>query len=164
MKKLSILFIILILLSVAWWYMVTHPAVVQAPIVSPVATSTVILEPVVTSTAPTTTSTPEDAKIVLDTLKPGDTVNSPLTITGKARGTWYFEGSFPVELRDSNNVQLAIEPATAQTDWMTTDWVSFSTTLNFSASTTGTGILIFHRDNPSDNPALDESYQMVVNF
>lgn len=163
MRKISLLFITLILLSIGWWYMVTHPAVVQAPAVSTVPTSTVTPESLVTTTAPTVTSTLE-AKIILDALKPGDTIKSPLTITGKARGVWYFEGSFPVELRDSNNVQLAIEPATAKTDWMTTDWVSFSTTLNFSASTTGTGILIFHRDNPSDNPALDESYQMVVNF
>lgn len=146
-----------------WWYISTHPGVVQAPVFPTVSTSTVVSEPVATTTVSIVTSTPE-AKIILDTLKPGDTVSSPLTITGKARGVWYFEGSFPVELRDSNNVQLAIEPATAKTDWMTTDWVSFSTTLNFSASTTGTGILIFHRDNPSDNPALDESYQMVVNF
>lgn len=143
--------------------MVTHPAVVQAPAVSTVPTSTITSEPLVTTTAPIVTSTPE-AKIILDILKPGSTLKNPLTITGKALGVWYFEGSFPVELRDSNNVQLALEPATAQTDWMTTDWVPFTVTLNFPASTTGTGLLIFHKDNPSDDPSRDEAYQMVVNF
>lgn len=163
MRKISILFIILIILSIGWWYMVTHPAVVQAPVVPTVPTSTITPEPLVTTTAPIVASTPE-SKIILDTLKPGDTVNSPLTITGKARGTWYFEGSFPVELRDSNNVQLAIQPATATSDWMTTNWVPFTATLNFPASTTGMGLLIFHKDNPSDDPARDEAYQMVVEF
>lgn len=161
MRKISLLFITLILLSIGWWYMVNHPGVVQAPVVP---TSTVTVQPVVTTTLPVATSTPEEAKIMLDTLKPGDTLKSPLTITGKARGNWYFEASFPVELRDSNNVQIASKPATATSDWMTTDWVPFTVTLNFPASTTGTGLLIFHNDNPSGDPARDEAYQMVVNF
>lgn len=29
-------------------------------------------------------------------------ITSPLTLTGRARGPWYFEASFPIELQDNN--------------------------------------------------------------
>lgn len=107
----------------------------------------------------------DDENIVLDTLKFGDTIKSPFVITGKARGSWYFEGSFPVELRDSvSDVPLALQPATALADWMTNDWVPFSVTLRFSPPMTATGTLIFHKDNPSGDSANDKAYQVPVQF
>ena len=42
------------------------------------------------------------------------TIPQPLTITGRARGGWYFEASFPVELRDANGALLAQTIAQAQ--------------------------------------------------
>jgi hypothetical protein len=42
------------------------------------------------------------------------TVSQPLTVTGRARGGWYFEASFPVELRDSSGALLAQTIAQAQ--------------------------------------------------
>src|SRR3989344_5192810 len=58
-------------------------------------------------------------KIVVTNIKAGDTVASPLTIEGRARGTWYFEASFPVELLDAAGKQLVILPAQAKDEWMT---------------------------------------------
>jgi hypothetical protein len=34
--------------------------------------------------------------ILLDSPAPGSTIVSPLTVRGKARGTWFFEGDFPM--------------------------------------------------------------------
>jgi hypothetical protein len=42
----------------------------------------------------------KEDRIVLNTPLPGEVVSSPLPIQGQARGSWYFEGDFPVLLTD----------------------------------------------------------------
>lgn len=107
----------------------------------------------------------DEGNIILDTLKFGDTIKSPFVITGKARGSWYFEGSFPVKLLDSvSDVPLALQPATALADWMTNDWVPFSVTLRFATPTTATGTLFFIKNNPSGDPANAAAYQVPIKF
>lgn len=96
--------------------------------------------------------------------EPLSVVESPLTITGEARGTWYFEASFPVRLVDANGTQLAIAPAQAQGEWMTTEFVPFSLTLPFDAPTTDTGMLILEKDNPSGLPEHAASVSVPVRF
>ena len=87
--------------------------------------------------------------IQVDNLKAGDLVASPLTVTGQARGTWYFEASFPVKLLDANSEVIAVVPAQAQSDWMTTEFVPFKAELTFSPPATKTGFLVLEKDNPS---------------
>jgi hypothetical protein len=96
--------------------------------------------------------------------RPNTNVASPLTITGEARGTWYFEASFPVKLLDANGKVLAAGPAQAQSDWMTTNFVPFKVTLTFTAPTTATGTLILEKDNPSGLPQNDDSLRVPVRF
>ena len=105
-----------------------------------------------------------DDMVVVDNPAPGSKITSPLKVTGRARGNWYFEASFPVELTDMNGQKLALVPAQAQTDWMTTDWVPFEVTLSFSttATTTATGTLTLHKDNPSGEAQYDDSRSMTV--
>src|SRR3989338_3617253 len=62
-------------------------------------------------------------------VKEGDRIGSPLTITGEARGTGFFEASFPVVLTDWDGRIIAQMPAQAQGEWMTTEYVPFSVTL-----------------------------------
>lgn len=95
---------------------------------------------------------------------PNSTVSSPLTVTGEARGSWYFEASFPIELRDANGIVLTQTPATATGDWMTTDFVPFTATLTFTMPSTATGTLILKKDNPSGDPARDEQLEIPVQF
>ena len=92
------------------------------------------------------------------------TVTSPLTITGEARGKWYFEASFPVILLDANNQELAKGVAEAQGGWMTENFVPFSVNLTFSPPATPTGQLILKKDNPSGLPANDAQLMVPVNF
>ena len=108
--------------------------------------------------------TPENAKIRLTDPKANQIVSSPLTVTGTARGTWYFEASFPVKLLDANNQELAVMPAQAQGEWMTEDFVPFRATLTFSQPQTSAGILILQKDNPSGDPARDEQIEIPVRF
>lgn len=91
-------------------------------------------------------------------------VSSPLTVTGQAKGTWYFEASFPVRLLDGNGNEIAITPAQAQGDWMTEDFVPFVATLSFAKPTTPTGTLILENDNPSGDPARAMQIAIPVRF
>jgi hypothetical protein len=104
--------------------------------------------------------------IVVDTLRIGDKVASPLVLTGKARGNWYFEASFPVELIDSNNKLVANGIAQAQGDWMTTNFVPFKTTLTFLTPDMYdmNATLVFKKDNPSGEPQNDDQMRFPVRF
>lgn len=111
--------------------------------------------------APAPQSLHENLRV--ESVREGDLVVSPLIVTGQAR-TWYFEASFPVELRDANGTVLAQVPAQAQDDWMTTQFVPFSATLEFAAPATSTGTLVFRKDNPSGDPRFDESAELSIRF
>jgi hypothetical protein len=102
--------------------------------------------------------------IQLDEPISGAVVSSPLTITGRARGNWYFEASFPVRLEDANGKVLVQSFAQAQSEWMTTDFVSFKAELVFSKSETDTGFLILKNDNPSGLPENDKQIKIPIFF
>lgn len=96
--------------------------------------------------------------------RPNDTISSPLKVLGKARGSWYFEASFPVRLLDANGKELAVISAKAKDDWMTNDFVSFEAELNFSAPTTETGTLVLEKSNPSGLPENADKIEISVRF
>jgi hypothetical protein len=95
--------------------------------------------------------------------QPGATVSSPLVVRGQARGTWYFEASFPVHLLDDERNELAVAPAQAQGDWMTEEFVPFEVSLNFTTTATS-GFLVLEKDNPSGLPEHAASIEIPVNF
>ncbi len=103
------------------------------------------------------------ADIIVDSPASGSIVKSPLTITGRAKGTWYFEASFPVRLFDDQGNELAVAPAQAEGDWMTEDYVPFSVTLTFT-TTAKTGTLVLEKDNPSGMPENAKSVSNPVQF
>ncbi|MDO8471150.1 MAG: Gmad2 immunoglobulin-like domain-containing protein [bacterium] len=96
--------------------------------------------------------------------EPDTVVRSPLIVTGEARGNWYFEASFPVKILDANGKQLGVGIAQAQGEWMTTNFVPFSATVNFSAPTTQTGTIVFQKDNPSGLPEHDAQVMIPIRF
>lgn len=91
-------------------------------------------------------------------------LRSPLTIRGEARGSWYFEASFPVRLFDGNGKELGAVPAQALGDWMTTEFVPFEATLVFTAPDTETGTLVLEKDNPSGLPENADELRVPVRF
>jgi len=103
--------------------------------------------------------------IVVESPKPGAAISSPLKIHGKARGTWFFEGDFPIILKDSKEQVIARGYVTARGQWMTRDFVPFEGTLKFKRPAVGhRGTLVFKKDNPSDRPERDDSMELPVNF
>lgn len=95
---------------------------------------------------------------------PGTKIASPLEVTGKARGFWYFEGSFVITLVDKNNREITTGIAKAQDSWMTEDWVEFSASLQFEAPQSKEGFLIFEKANPSGKPEFDGSLKVPITF
>jgi len=101
--------------------------------------------------------------IHLDTPRPGATVTSPLTIKGEARGTWFFEGDFPVILLDAGGEEIAAGYASAKGEWMTEDFVLFEGSLSFDRKLSGRrGILVLKKDNPTGLPRFDDVTKIPV--
>ena len=94
----------------------------------------------------------------------GGEISSPVVIEGQAKGFWFFEASFPVKLLDANAQLLAQGIATAEGDWMTTDFVPFRAQLQFDAGNNKTGFLILQKDNPSDLEEYNYSVKIPVIF
>lgn len=102
--------------------------------------------------------------ITIDSPRPNQVVSSPLSMSGEARGYWYFEADFPVELLDGNGKRIGMAVATAEGDWMTEKFVPFGATLEFESPETETGALILHKDNPSDLRENDDELVVPVRF
>lgn len=127
-----------------------------------------------TGEAPGETTGPQavtNPMVSVDRPEPGDTVSSPLEVTGEARGPWYFEGDFPVVLTDWDGRILAEAPASAENEWMTEDFVPFRATLTFESpygpgdpDFMSRGTLILRKDNPSGRPELDAAVEIPVRF
>lgn len=98
--------------------------------------------------------------IRISTPRPNEMIKSPATIEGEARGTWFFEASFPIKLYDENNNLLGTAIAQAQSDWMTENFVKFKAVLNYNVAAAGKGTLILEKDNPSG--LLQNADQLIV--
>src|SRR3989338_4394401 len=102
--------------------------------------------------------------IKVDSPLPNQEISSPLSVTGQARGYWFFEASFPVRLLDGNGKEIAIKPAEAQDDWMTEEFVPFKAVLEFKMPSTDFGTLILEKDNPSGLPEKADELRIPVRF
>ena len=98
-------------------------------------------------------------------------VTSPLSLTGQARGNWYFEASAPVSLVNWDGLIIADGYVTAQGEWMTEDLVPFAGSLPFTSPYKAgdpdfmkRGTIIFKKDNPSGLPEHDDALEIPVLF
>lgn len=102
--------------------------------------------------------------IRVDSPLPNQEVSSPLVVKGQARGTWYFEASFPVRLLDGTGKEIAVVPAQAEGDWMTEEFVPFKAELKFDAPGIIEGTLVLEKDNPSGLPENVDQISIPVRF
>lgn len=103
-------------------------------------------------------------EIVIESPRIGDLVTSPLVVKGEARGTWFFEGVFPVELLGKAGQSIKIVPATSSEPWMTEDFIPFEATIEFDSTGQESGTLRLRKDNPSGLPENDMAIGFPVNF
>jgi hypothetical protein len=110
-------------------------------------------------------------KIKVASPVPMGVVESPLRLTGEARGNWFFEASAPVSLVNWDGLIIAEGIITAEGEWMTTEFVPFSGELTFTSpykegdpDFMKRGALIFKKDNPSGLPENDDALEFTVWF
>jgi hypothetical protein len=109
--------------------------------------------------------------IRVDSLDVNEVIFSPLTITGEARGYWFFEASFPIVLTNWDGLIIAEGYAQATDEWMTEDFVPFTASIAFDSpyrvgdpDFMRRGTLILQKDNPSGLPEHDDALEMPITF
>jgi len=111
----------------------------------------------------------QDAKVFVETPQTGAAIHSPLVVKGWARGTWFFEASFPLVLVNWDGLIIAQGVATAQKEWMTEAYVPFEGELTFNTPEyigdfSKRGALILQKDNPSGLPEFDDAVEISIQF
>src|SRR4030043_37857 len=104
----------------------------------------------------------EEQDVILFSPKPNETVSSPILLQGKARGSWFFEASFPVSLIDSSGKELARSHVEAIGEWMTEDYVEFKGVLDFKVNVTSRPGLVLEKDNPSGLPENEKKIKIPL--
>jgi hypothetical protein len=108
-----------------------------------------------------------DNLIVIDTPKPYQKIISPVTITRKARGNWFFEASFPITIVNWDGLIIGQGIATANGEWMTTEFVPFTAQISYLFATDtpyDRGAIILKKDNPSGLPEYDDAREIPIIF
>lgn len=106
----------------------------------------------------------KDNLIWVDTPLPNQSVIDPITLNGYAKGSWFFEATFPIKVLDANGKLIGQTAAQAQGDWMTDEYVEFMASLNFTKPTTVTGTLVLEKDNPSGLPENADELRIPIMF
>lgn len=106
----------------------------------------------------------QNDQIRVKTPKLGDKITSPLEIKGEARGPWFFEADFPVQVLDKDGNALNWGIAQAGDNWMTPDFVPFTATVEFESPGEGFGFVQLEKDNPSGLPEHAGFIKIPVRF
>lgn len=99
--------------------------------------------------------------VIVTSPLPDAIVSHTIVVTGEARGSWYFEASFPLEVLDKDGNSIAMHYATAEGEWMTTDFVPFKGTVTVQ-NYSGPATLVLHKDNPSGLPEHDDFVSLPI--
>lgn len=102
--------------------------------------------------------------ITVDNPRPNTKIVTSFVLTGEARGTWFYEASFPVKLYDDNDEIVFQGVVTAQGDWMTEDLVPFQAEILFNKPSTEKGLLVLEKSNPSGLDEENDSLEIPVKF
>lgn len=99
---------------------------------------------------------------------PGAVTGKDFSIIGKARGYWFFEASFPIEVLDKNGKVLATvigQPRDGDS-WMTENFVNFKADVKVPQSYIGPATIVIHKDDPSGMPenAASISFPITIEY
>ncbi|MEK7564492.1 MAG: Gmad2 immunoglobulin-like domain-containing protein [Patescibacteria group bacterium] len=100
--------------------------------------------------------------IVVDLPFPGAVTGKEFSVVGHARGYWFFEASFPIELLDKDGNLLDTGIAQAEGEWMTENFVPFKADLKAPISYIGPATLVLKKDNASGLPEHDASISFPI--
>lgn len=105
--------------------------------------------------------------IVVTAPLPGAEVTAPVEVAGRARGSWFFEATFPVVVVNWDGLIIGEGFVEATEDWMTTEYVPFSGTITFASDPDAyraSGTIILQKANPSGLPQNDNALEVPVVF
>ncbi len=103
--------------------------------------------------------------IILDTPRPNDTVEKEIVLLGKARGYWFFEATFSIQVVDSLGNVIGEGFVESLSEWMTEDFVPFSGRVILSKEPqTEAGQILLKKENPSGDPVRDDALVVPIIF
>ncbi len=117
-------------------------------------------------TSPVLEST-TDERIEVEFPQANDTISNPVIITGKARGGWFFEATFPIDIVNWNGLIVGEGFAQAQGEWMTEEFVPFEATVSYDIDPQtpySHGWIILNRHNASGLPEHAAAIEIPVVF
>jgi hypothetical protein len=156
MKKRYLVLVLIIGFAVVFWALLRD------------ASAPVVIQPLPQPTlAPEAPPAQKGDLIIVESPRPQAQVASPLVIKGKARGNWYFEGSFPITLTNWDGLIIAEGYATAQGEWMTTEYVPFTASIEYTLppeTPYRRGFLILEKNNASGESQFDDSLEIPINL
>jgi len=162
----SVITILFIIILVLLYFLIVTPAPAPTSLVPTETTATTSVATTTDTTEPATTTLDENAplheRVIVQSPRIGGSVLRQFEVTGEAPGNWYFEASFPVQVRDTQGNVLAQTYATAQSDWMTTVQVPFKANVSINYNYSGNATLILLRDNPSGLPQNDDALEVPI--
>ena len=158
MKKIIILILLVLALGIVWFGFLKDEKVTITP--TPLPTET---EEKITYIKASTDL------IVVDLPYPGAVTGKEFSVIGRARGYWFFEASFPLQLLCADGKVLANgyaeaqpDPVTGEVNWMTENFVPFKGEIKAPESYIGPATLILRKDNASGLPEHDASISFPI--
>ena len=150
-RKYLLLTLFLVFILGGLIFIILPPKTVLAPVPN---TNQIELEPV------------DDKSDFIKVTKPlaNSSISSPVEISGQARGTWFFEGSFPIIIMDANDLIIGQGIATSSEEWMTENFIPFNATVYFERTETPSGKFILKKDNPSGLKEKDDQLILPIQF
>lgn len=92
---------------------------------------------------------------------PDAVTGKEFSVIGKARGTWFFEASFPIDVVAPNGNVITTGIAQAEGEWMTEEFVPFKADISV-GTYSGPATLVLKKDNPSGLAEHDASISFPI--
>lgn len=153
MKKIIIILLVIIIGFLAYFALK-----IKTPTVVPGQTNSTPIN----QTQMTATGKANVSDLVSFSIVAGQEVSGVMNATGEIQGGYFFEANILSSILDVNKKIIRAGHGTATTDWMTSDPVSFSTTLDFTGLPKGPAFVSIHNDNPSDMRENDKEILIPV--
>lgn len=94
-----------------------------------------------------------------------ETIASPYTVKGEAKGSWFYDNAFPIKLFDEKGNLVAETMAkTKEKDFKDTDFVSFEATLEFWIPKTELGTILLEKGRSLGSLESVQSLSISVRF
>lgn len=160
MRVLFTIFVAVIAFAAGVWYMGGFEPTPTTPTTSATSTDT---KPIPSAPAAfqAVYDNADSNMIQVTSPVPGAMLPPTFSISGKARGGWYFEASFPYQILDANGAKIAEGPVQASGDWMTPEFVPFTLSVTV-PNYKGKATLVLKNDNPSGLPENDASVSIPI--